>query len=145
MIKYRITGQQLAALRIVSLTPDVSLGDLSRRMYLHTSTCSGIVDRLEKKLYLTRTRSNLDRRVVHLRVTSEGRRVVKRTPEVGYGVLLQDIDKLPRGEVHRIWETMKVLMRVMRIAGDVARSGGGRPSAAEMKDMTRRRRPNYGG
>ncbi len=46
--KYRITGQQLGALRIIALSPGISLGDLSDRMFLHISSVSGIIDRLEK-------------------------------------------------------------------------------------------------
>ncbi len=145
MAQHHITGQQLAALRIVSLAPGISLSDLSQRMYLHISTGSGIVDRLEKRKYLMRVRSHVDRRVVQLRITGEGRRVVKKAPEVGYGMLLQDIDKLPNGEVHRIWETMRILMKVMRIDGDfMTDRGDARLGTGSEKVPATEGRANYG-
>jgi DNA-binding MarR family transcriptional regulator len=147
MKDYQITGQQLAALRIVLHAPDISLGDLSQKMYVHISTSCGIVDRLERKGYLTRVRDKRDRRVVQLRITRDGKRVVSRTPEVGYSMLLQDIDKLPNSEVHRIWETMRLLMKVMRIEGDFRRmrpSDGSR-RASDSEFIIRRKRPGYGG
>lgn len=115
MKTHRITGQQLGALRIVSLSPFISLGDLSERMYLHISTGSGIVDRLEAKGYLTRERSRMDRRVVNLRITPLGRRVIKKAPLAGIGLLFQDIDHLPTNEIHRIWDAMMILRKVMNI------------------------------
>ncbi len=115
--KYRITGQQLGALRIVTRLPRISLGELSERMYLHISTVSGIVDRLEKKGYVTRERSDDDRRVVHLTVTADGRRVIKRTPLAGMGLLIHTIDQLPAERLRDILEGLRLLLDVMKING----------------------------
>ena len=115
--KYRITGQQLGALRIVTLSPRISLGELSERMFLHISTVSGIVDRLEKRGYVTRERGGEDRRVVHLNVTDNGRRVIKRTPLAGMGLLIHTIDRLPAGQLLGILKGLRLLLNVMRIDG----------------------------
>jgi MarR family transcriptional regulator, organic hydroperoxide resistance regulator len=115
--KYRITGQQLGALRIVALSPGIHLGDLSERMFLHISSVSGIIDRLEKRGYVTRERNNEDRRVVHLKVTTEGRQVIKRTPLAGMGLLVHTIDRLPAGQLHDILKGLKLILKVMKIDG----------------------------
>ena len=122
---FRITGQQLGALRIVAQTPRISLGELSDRMYLHISTGCGIVDRLEKKGFLTRERSREDRRVVHLKITVSGKEIVDKAPVSGFGMLIQDIGKLPSGEVHQVLGAMKILMKVMKIesSGSVEADG----------------------
>ena len=115
--KYRITGQQLGILRIVVLSPRISLGELSERMYLHLSTVSGIVDRLEKRGYITRERSDEDRRVVHLSVTADGRRVIRRTPLAGMGLLIHTIDELPAEQLRDILKSLRLLLKVMKIDG----------------------------
>jgi DNA-binding MarR family transcriptional regulator len=115
--KYGITGQQLGALRIVTQTPRISLGELSERMFLHISTVSGIVDRLEKKKYVTRERGRADRRVVHLQVTADGRRVIRRTPLAGMGLLVHTIDRLPAGQLGDILRGLRLLLQVMKIDG----------------------------
>jgi DNA-binding MarR family transcriptional regulator len=125
--KYRLTGQQLGALRITALSPEISLGELSRRMYLHISTCSGIVDRLEKKGYLRRIRSRDDRRVVSLKITRRGGEIIKQTPVSGLGFLIQDIGKLPPDKIHRLCDGMKILMKLMRIEDKKAAAQSGRP------------------
>ena len=119
--KYRITGQQLGALRIVVLSPRISLGELSERMFLHISSVSGIVDRLEKRGYITRARSGQDRRVVHLNVTADGKRVIKKTPLAGMGLLIHTVDQLPSGQLRDILKGLRLLRDVMKIADGSSR------------------------
>ena len=113
--KHRITGQQLGALRIIALAPGISLHVLRDRLYLHTSTVCGIVDRLEKKGYVARARRAEDRRVVHLDVTPSGRRVIKKTPLAGMGLLIHTIDQLPAGQLHEIRKGLRLLLKMMKI------------------------------
>jgi MarR family transcriptional regulator, organic hydroperoxide resistance regulator len=115
--KYRMTGQQAGALMVIARYPDISLGELGDRMYLHISTCSGIVDRLERKGYVTRTRSSEDRRVVRLSVTQRGRRMIAKIPVSGFGMLLKGIESMPANEIHRLSEAMSILLKVMKIEG----------------------------
>jgi DNA-binding MarR family transcriptional regulator len=115
--KYRITGQQLGALRVIDLSPGISPRQLSDRLYLHISTVSGIVDRLEKRGYAVRERSLEDRRVVHLKVTAAGRRVIRRTPLAGMGLLIHTIDQLPVGQLRDILKGLRLLLDMMKIKG----------------------------
>lgn len=115
--KHRITGQQLGALRIVALSPGISLSELSERLFLHISSVSGIIDRLETRGYVARERNGEDRRVVHLNVTTAGRRVIRRTPLAGMGLLIHTIDRLPVGQRRDILKGLNLLLRVMKIDG----------------------------
>ena len=116
--KYRITGQQLGALRIIGMSPGISPGKLSERMYLHISSTSGIVGRLEKRGYVTRKRSDEDHRIVHLKVTARGRRVIRRTPLAGMGLLIHTIDKLSAGQLNDILKGLRLLLDMMKIKGE---------------------------
>ena len=69
---FGITGPQLWALKIVSQHAGLALGDLSRKMYLHPSTVTGVIDRLESKGYVVRDRDSADRRVVKVNLTPCG-------------------------------------------------------------------------
>jgi DNA-binding MarR family transcriptional regulator len=115
MKKYRMTGPQAGALMVVARYPDLSLGELGERMHLHISTCSGIVDRLERKGYVVRRRGSEDRRVVRLNATPRGRRMIEKVPISSFGMLIRDIEQLPSSEIHRIHEAITILLRVMKI------------------------------
>ncbi len=116
--KYRITGPQFGALRIVSLTPGISMHQLGEKLYLHISTVSGIADRLEKRGYIRRERSVEDRRMVQLYITTDGRKVIKNTPLAGMGLLFHTIDKLPAKQLNEILKGLRLILGIMKLKNE---------------------------
>ncbi len=100
--KFGAAGPQLWALRTLHNHGPLSMGELSDRMYLHISTISGIIDRLENKDYVKRRRDHLDRRVVKISLTSKGRKLVQKAPEAAQGRLLYGLESLSKRQVHII-------------------------------------------
>ena len=115
MRKFRITGPQLGALRLIDLYPKISLSGLSEKMYLHISTVSGIVDRLEDAGYLHRHRRPDDKRIMVLGLSEKGRRVIERSPISGFSMMVYGLGKLPPAELSEINRSMKRLLRLMEM------------------------------
>lgn len=76
-----LSAPQLRALQFVDDAPGISIGELSRQMFAHPSTVSGIVDRLEGRQALRRLEDENDRRSIRLELTAAGRRLLRRAPE----------------------------------------------------------------
>jgi DNA-binding MarR family transcriptional regulator len=88
--------------------------DLARRMYLHPATMVGILDRLEAKELIQRTRSCNDRRVIHIELTDQGREVLRNSPEVVQSLLVKGL------ETHTVPKLMKMtdeLVEIIKILG----------------------------
>ena len=68
-----VTGPQRLALRIIGHMPHVSAGLLATTLKLHPSTLTGVLQRLERRGFLTRRVDGSDRRRVHLDLTDRGR------------------------------------------------------------------------
>ncbi|MFC2948841.1 MarR family winged helix-turn-helix transcriptional regulator [Virgibacillus sediminis] len=68
-----VTLVQLQIMKLVSEEPNMSLGELTRKMNLGKSTVSSTVDRLVKAGHLQREQSKKDRRAIILNLTEEGR------------------------------------------------------------------------
>lgn len=115
MRKFRITGPQLGALRLIARYPQISLSELSERMCLHISTVSGIVDRLKDAGYLSRHRRPDDKRIMVLGLSEKGRRVIERSPASGFGMMVQGLARLPAEELGQINRSMKRLLGLMEI------------------------------
>ncbi len=115
MRSFKITGPQMGALRIISLNPDISLKGLSDKMYLHVSTVCGIIDRLEAAGYLTRSRNSSDRRGIHIRLTERGAKTVRIAPLSGFANMVHDLQRLPKTEVRRISQSLKLLLKLMKV------------------------------
>jgi DNA-binding MarR family transcriptional regulator len=82
-------------------------------MYLHPSTISGVVDRLEKKGYLVRDRIEKDRRVVKVRLTPKGKTLVKKAPNPVQGKMIYGLRKLKKAKLNLICESVQQLVEIM--------------------------------
>lgn len=74
---YPITPPQFIALQWLFEHGDMTIGDLSNKMYLAFSTTTDLVDRMEKNQLVKRVRDEQDRRVVRINLLSEGERVIE--------------------------------------------------------------------
>jgi len=93
--KASIGGAQLWALSEIASAPEMSVGDLSRRLAVHISTASNLVGRLEELGLVERKRVSRDQRVVQLAPTALGRRTLKAAPQPTMGLLQQALLDLP--------------------------------------------------
>ncbi len=109
---FGITGPQLWALKIVSQHPGLPLGDLSRKMYLHPSTVTGVIDRLESKGYVVRDRDSVDRRVVKVKLTPAGQDLAAKAPNPIQGKMIYGLMKLSENELNTIYESVKRLAEI---------------------------------
>jgi DNA-binding MarR family transcriptional regulator len=111
--KFGITGPQLWALKTISQNERLSLGELSKTMYLHPSTITGVVDRLGKKGFVARSRDKKDRRVVSVHLTPKGKRIVKRAPNPIQGKMIYGLGKLRKQPLNSIYDSVKKLVEIM--------------------------------
>ena len=77
---YSITGPQLVCLLAIAERGPLTLSELAQAIYLRSSTVVGIVDRLEREAFVKRERGKLDRRVVFIDITEQGRKFVEKAP-----------------------------------------------------------------
>lgn len=73
---YTITPPQFVALQWLFEHGDMTIGDLSNKMYLAFSTTTDLVDRMETNNLVVRIRDEKDRRVVRIHLLEEGERII---------------------------------------------------------------------
>ena len=110
---FGVTGPQLWALRTIEEARGLTTGELAERLYLHISTVSGILDRLEKNRWVERRRSDADRRVVRLVVTRKGRAIISRAPEPPRSVVLRGLRGLDDRALAEMSRSLERLFRIM--------------------------------
>jgi DNA-binding MarR family transcriptional regulator len=112
---FGVTGPQLWLLKTLREEGGTSVGELSEKMYLHISTMSGIIDRLETKGYVVRKREAPDRRVVTVHLTAAGKRIVDKAPEPSQGKLLYSLESLSKEEVLEMHQALQKIVRLMEL------------------------------
>ncbi len=110
---FGITGPQLWVMKTIFQNGSLPVGELSKRMHLHPSTLTAAVDRLEKKGYVVRSRIETDRRVIHVQLTPEGRRVAKKAPRPIQGKMIYGLKKLKKDELLLIYASIQKLVEIM--------------------------------
>ncbi|KXU85249.1 MarR family transcriptional regulator [Caballeronia megalochromosomata] len=73
--------------------------ELSREMAYDSGSMTRMLDRLEKKGFVNRTRSEADRRIVELSLTERGRDAAGRLPVIGAAVLNEQLRGFSRAEL----------------------------------------------
>lgn len=108
-----ITAPQGMVIGTLSKLGQIKISDLSERLGLSNSTVSGIVDRLEKQHFVERIRSEEDRRVVYVKLTSKFQEMHK-----GFHLKAEDniasiTAKATPEELNKITEGLEALKRLL--------------------------------
>lgn len=73
-----LTPSQFAVLECLGHKGEMTLGELSARMLMSCGNMTVVVDNLEKEGLVQRTRSESDRRVIHVKLTDQGQALFTR-------------------------------------------------------------------
>ncbi|MDD2899218.1 MAG: MarR family transcriptional regulator [Desulfuromonadaceae bacterium] len=112
-----LTGPQLWVVKILKEASPMKVSELARRMYLHPATMVGLLDRLEAKGVLTRTRSEKDRRVVYIDLTMQGHELEINSPEVVQNLLVSGLEKLTTNELKTISGGLGQIVSILGVKG----------------------------
>lgn len=75
--------------------PGLTVSCLANVLSIHKSTCSNMLDKIQKKELVYRERSSSDQRVVRLYLTEKGSSVLAKAPRPAQGALTDVLFRLP--------------------------------------------------
>lgn len=110
---YSITGPQLVCLLAIAERGPLTLSELAHAIYLRSSTVVGIVDRLEREAFVRRERGKMDRRVVFIDITEQGRKFVEKAPSPIQDQLEDRLQSLPINEQLQIAASLEKVAELM--------------------------------
>ncbi len=89
---------------------ECSMSELAERIQQSSATMTGIVDRLVEKGWVTRRRSEEDRRAVFVTLTAEGQQIVDRVAAERRQSVQQSIEKMNASDVEQFIALMQSYM-----------------------------------
>jgi len=111
---FDVTTSQLLCLRTLAHEDGLSAGEIGRRIFIKPGTITGLIDRLEAKGLVRRTRVHKDRRVINVEITPEGRDLVRSAPVPVQSLLAINLKKLSLEEVEKMTQTLERLLKLMQ-------------------------------
>ncbi|MBM7653069.1 MarR family winged helix-turn-helix transcriptional regulator [Neobacillus cucumis] len=111
---YKITPPQFVALQWLFEDGDMTIGELSNKMYLACSTTTDLVDRMEKNLLVERVKDPNDRRVVRIHLLEEGKRIIDEVIKKRQGYLDEILKNFSMDEILLLQSCLSQLHQEMR-------------------------------
>ncbi|MCT7941902.1 MarR family winged helix-turn-helix transcriptional regulator [Shewanella holmiensis] len=105
-----LTSPQLLVLQAIADHDDAMVKEVAETINLSSATITSILDRLEKRQLVTRTRSVTDKRKVGIRLTEQGKDILKDSPKP-----LQ-AHFIARFESMEDWDQSQMLATMQRIS-----------------------------
>lgn len=113
LTKFPITQPQFSALIWLYEEGDLTIGELSQKMFLACSTMTDLVDRMEKNELVARVRDERDRRVVRIHILSKGKEIIDKVLETRRAYLTKMIGQISEAEAIQITKMLTQLHQQM--------------------------------
>ena len=120
---YDLTHPQFSILMMIKERNCSTAADLARETCNDTGAITRMLDRLEAKGILLRTRSSADRRVVNIELTDFGKLVAEKMPVVTINVLNRHLQDFSADEVAQF---KHLLRKLIDQSGDSDKNGAAR-------------------
>ncbi len=117
-----MSGAQLWAMAEIAGAPGLKVGDLARELGIHLSTASNMLRRLEELALVRRMRIGEDHRVVQLRLTAKGAKIMRLAPRPFVGILQQALADLPQQRLDSLHADLGEVIRLMKFKDVKART-----------------------
>jgi DNA-binding MarR family transcriptional regulator len=104
-----VTGPQRMVVRIVARFPGIPAGQIAQILFVHPSTLTGILKRLERQGFIRRRPDPRDRRRAFLGITKKGRRVDAAGGGTVEAAVARVISQTPRAKVEGARELLRDL------------------------------------
>ncbi|MFH1864541.1 MAG: MarR family transcriptional regulator [Candidatus Eisenbacteria bacterium] len=108
-----MTSVQLFCLNTMAFEKADTATTIAGKAHLSPSTVVGILDRLEDKKLITRSRDAHDRRVVRVSLTDAGTELVRTTPHPVQDLIEQKFDGLTLAGANRIASSLESLVDML--------------------------------
>ncbi len=110
---YFISAPQLACLMALYEKGSLSPSRIATEIMVKSSTVTGIIDRLEVKGLVVRSRTNKDRRIVTIELTDKGREMANHAPPPLQKQIMDGLESLPDKEIDEIVTGLSRLIHFM--------------------------------
>lgn len=110
----KVTLPQLLVLDLLSKQGDSKMSDIAHSMHVTTAAMTGVADRLVRDGYALRVYDPQDRRIVRIKLTAEGARLISRINAHRRKMVIDIFGKISEKDRR---DYLRVLMQIKQVLG----------------------------
>lgn len=111
--QFGVSAAQLWALWETDRSPGLSVSEIARRLSIKPSTASNLLDKIEAKGLLRRSRQGPDQRVVQLFATEAGVQLLETAPLPAQGFLMDAATRMEEKQLNKLSQGLKALVDIL--------------------------------
>jgi len=100
----------------ISHNPSARVSDLARKLGVHVSTCSNLLDALQKHGLIQRGRGEQDQRQVKVRLTTAGEQLLASAPKPAQGALNAALGRMELIELQNLHTSLTLLVQQLGVS-----------------------------
>jgi DNA-binding MarR family transcriptional regulator len=113
--KYQVSAPQLSSLLALYENGPLPPSRIAKYIMVNSSTVTGIIDRLEQKGLVARSRISTDRRVITVTLSDKGRELAEHAPPPIQEKIVEGLQKLPPHEIEKIVQALTKLTYMLDV------------------------------
>jgi len=113
LANFPITPPQFVALQWLNEDGDMTIGELSNKMFLACSTTTDLIDRMESNGLVERVRDTSDRRVVRIHLKEKGQNIILEVLEARREYLASILTNFSKKDVEDLSRVLHILHNEM--------------------------------
>jgi MarR family transcriptional regulator, organic hydroperoxide resistance regulator len=113
---YGVTTSQCNTLLEIYKAGSLTMNELSDKMNLNTSTMTRVLDNLVRDKYISRDRSETDRRIVVVSLTETGYEMAQKLSDSVNQYYKKIIENIPEGQVDTVLDSINTLQKAFEKA-----------------------------
>ena len=112
---YQVSAPQLNCLLVLHENGPLPPSRIAKLIMVKSSTVTGVIDRLEHKNLVKRTRNSPDRRVINIELTDAGKTLAQHAPPPIQQKIVDGLRRLPHDKMESITQNLKLLVHMLDV------------------------------
>ncbi|MDO4799534.1 MAG: MarR family transcriptional regulator [Bacillota bacterium] len=113
--EYGITPPQFDALLVLRRNQDMSISDLSQKLFLASSTLTDLLDRMERNELILRKKDVKDRRCIRVNIAPRGLEIIQMVMKTRQEYIQSLLDPMMESEIENLDRSMILLNEKVKL------------------------------
>ncbi|MEA3470143.1 MAG: MarR family winged helix-turn-helix transcriptional regulator [Thermodesulfobacteriota bacterium] len=113
---YQVSAPQLNCLLALYEKGSLPPSQIARHIMVKSSTVTGVIDRLEYKGLVKRTRNSPDRRIINIEITETGKTLAQNAPPPIQQKIVDGLKRLPPSKLEEVIHNLGLITNMLDVS-----------------------------